>query len=84
MDDYRGADLPPADRAMLDFVVKLTRTPEAMSRADVEALRHHGLDDAAIHDVVQVTALFAYYNRLADGLGVDLEPEFDPEPPRQP
>lgn len=83
MQDYRGADLAPADRAMLDFAVKLTRTPEAMGRADVEELRRHGLDDAAIHDVVQVTALFAYYNRLADGLGVDLEPDFDPAPPRQ-
>ena len=34
-----------------------------------------GFDDDAVHDVVQVTALFAYYNRLADGLGIDLEPE---------
>jgi alkylhydroperoxidase family enzyme len=32
-----------------------------------------GFDDTAIHDIVQVTAMFNYYNRLADGLG--LEPE---------
>lgn len=74
--DYRRAELPPADRAMLDFAVKLTRTPGEMVKGDVEALREHGFDDTAIHDIVQVTALFAYYNRLADGLGTDDEPEW--------
>lgn len=73
-DDYRGADLSLADRAMLDFAVKLTRAPSQMTEADVAALRAHGFDDAAIHDVVQITALFNYYNRLADGLGIDPEP----------
>lgn len=41
-----------------------------MVEADVVALREAGLDDTAIHDVAQVTALFNYYNRLADGLGI--------------
>ena len=76
MQDYRQADLSVQDRAMLDFSVKLTRHPEQMSAADVEELRRHGFDDAAIHDIVQVTALFNYYDRLADGLGVDSEPEW--------
>lgn len=74
--DYRTADLAAADRAMLDFAVKLTETPGEMVRDDVEALRRHGFFDTAIHDIVQVTALFAYYNRLADGLGIDDEPEW--------
>ena len=59
---------------MLDFAVKLTRTPGEMSRADADALRDHGLGDRAIHDIVQVVAYFNYINRVADGLGVDLEP----------
>lgn len=75
--DYREAELSPADRAMLDYAVKLTREPWKMTEADVEALRSHGFDDAAIHDVAQVTALFNYFNRLADGLGVDPEPEWE-------
>ena len=74
--DYRQAPLSDTDRAMLDFVVKLTLTPAEMTRADVETLREHGLDDTAIHDIVQIAALFAYYNRLADGLGIDDEPEW--------
>jgi len=44
-----------------------------MTEADVEGLRGHGFDDVAIHDVVQVTALFNYYTRLADGLGIEPE-----------
>ena len=60
---------------MLDFAAKLTRTPTAVESADLEELRRHGFDDGAIHDIVQVAALFSYYNRLADGLGID--PELD-------
>jgi alkylhydroperoxidase family enzyme len=47
-----------------------------MSSADIERLRDLGLEDGAIHDVVQVAALFNYYDRLADGLGIDPEPDF--------
>jgi uncharacterized peroxidase-related enzyme len=75
--DYRTARLSPADRGMLDFVLKLTLTPAKMTRADVEQLRGHGFDDTAVCDIVQITGLFAYYNRLADGLGIDPEPEWD-------
>jgi uncharacterized peroxidase-related enzyme len=63
-----------ADRLMLDFAVKLTREPRSMLREDVEALRAAGFSDTAIHDIVQITGFFAYYNRLADGLGIDPEP----------
>jgi len=76
MTDYRSAALSAADRAMLDFAFKLTRHQDEMCEADVAALRRHGFDDPTIHDIVQVAALFAYYTRLADGMGIDLEPEW--------
>lgn len=63
---------------MLDFVVKLTRTPGEMKPSDLEALRQQGLSELAILDIVQVAAYFNYINRIADGLGVDLEPEMPP------
>lgn len=76
--DYREApalaELSDADRAMLDFAVKLTRDSRSATREDVEALRAAGFSDTAIHDIVQITGFFAYYNRLADGLGIDPEP----------
>ena len=58
---------------MLDYVVKLTRTPWDMEPADVEALRAAGFDDTSILDINQVAGYFAFVNRLADGLGVELE-----------
>ena len=67
-----------ADRAMLDFAVKLTLSPASMRESDVQGLRGHGFDDTAISDIAQVAALFNYYDRLADGLGIDPEPEWDP------
>jgi uncharacterized peroxidase-related enzyme len=73
---HKTAELSPADRGMLDFAVKLTRTPSQVEEEDIAGLREVGFDDAAIHDIVQVVALFAYYNRLADGLGIDPEPEW--------
>jgi uncharacterized peroxidase-related enzyme len=71
--DYRQGPLNEADRAMLDFAVKLTRSPNSMTREDVEALRAAGFSDTAIHDIVQITGFFAYYNRLAEGLGIEPE-----------
>lgn len=76
MDDYRTAGLGAADRAMLDFAVALTLQPSAIERRDVEALRAAGFDDDGVHEIVQITALFNYYNRLADGLGIDPEPDW--------
>ena len=58
---------------MLDYAVKLTLTPGATGAGDVDALRRAGFDDDAILDVCQVVAYYNYVNRLADGLGVELE-----------
>jgi uncharacterized peroxidase-related enzyme len=71
--DYTTAKLSTADRAMLDYAVKLTRSPAQVQRDDTERLRREGFDDAAILDVCQVVAYYNYVNRLADGLGVELE-----------
>ncbi|MEM1180245.1 MAG: hypothetical protein AAGM22_18020 [Acidobacteriota bacterium] len=76
--DFRDADLTAADRAMLEYTARLTRTPGDMRESDIQALREVGFSDVAIHDIAQVTALFAYYNRIADGLGIDPEPEHEP------
>ncbi len=73
--DYQTADLTAADRAMLDYAAKLTRMPAAVNRKDVEKLRAAGFDDAAIHDICTIAAYFAFVNRIADGLGVELENE---------
>lgn len=58
---------------MLDFGVKLTLTPGDMSAADTKALSAAGFSDRDILDIVEVTAYYAYANRVADGLGISIE-----------
>lgn len=76
-EDFRTAEISPADRAMLDYAVQLTREPSATTGDDIEALRHAGFDDRGILDINLVTGYYAFANRLADGLGVQLEDFWD-------
>jgi len=72
--------LTPAQVALLSCVEKLTLTPAACCKEDVQRLREAGASDEEIHATVQVAAYFNYINRVADALGVDLEPWME-EPP---
>ena len=58
---------------MLSYAVKLSLEPWNMEEADVQELRDAGFSNACILDIAHVTGYFAYVNRLADGLGVELE-----------
>ena len=71
--DYREAELSEADRAMLDYVAKLTRAPATVEKSDVIRLREAGFGDKAILEINQITGFFAWCNRTIDGLGVELE-----------
>ena len=60
---------------MLRYAAKLTKTPWLVNEADVKELGHHGFGDEDILAIAEVTAYYAYVNRIADGLGVELESE---------
>ena len=77
--DYTEAELTPEDRAMLDYAVKLTLTPHDVTEADVSTLHSSGFDETAILDLCQVVSYYNYVNRLADGLGVELEKFWEAE-----
>lgn len=62
---------------MLNYATKLTERPADMIAEDVERLRNLGYKDRAILDINQIVAYFAYVNRVADGLGVNLEDFWD-------
>mgnify|MGYP000170674797 CR=1 FL=1 len=79
-EDWGAADLDELDRALCAYAEKLTRTPAAVTAADLDALRAHGLDDVSLHDAIQVISYFNYINRIADAVHVDLEPEMRPYP----
>ena len=72
-DVFDGAGWPPPDRALLAYAETLTRAPASMTATDITRLRDAGFDDRAIHDACAIVAYFAFVNRIADGLGVELE-----------
>jgi len=65
--------LSPRDLALLHYADVLTLAPASVTAAHIDALRAVGCDDRAIHDACAVVAYFAFVNRIADGLGVELE-----------
>ena len=73
--DWETAPLDPRRRAIADYAAKLTRTPSAMAAQDLEPMRTAGLSDVDMLHVAEVTAYYAYVNRIASGLGVELEPD---------
>jgi len=72
--DWATAGLDDRRAAILHFAETLTRTPSSMSPEDVGALRSAGFTDRDVLDIVEVIAYYAYANRIADGLGITLEP----------
>jgi uncharacterized peroxidase-related enzyme len=68
--DYTQLDLPPAERAMLDYAVKLTVAPSTVSEADINLLRSHGFDDRDILDIIYVICLYNFNDRMADATGI--------------
>ncbi len=74
---WQDAPLTAPEFAFCAYAEKLTMTPAQVTAADVEALRRAGWSDREIHDGCQVIAYFNYINRIADGLGIDPEPDLD-------
>jgi uncharacterized peroxidase-related enzyme len=71
--DYARAPITAADRAMLDYAIKLTQDATQVSRADHDRLRENGFDDRAILQITLIASWFNYINRVADALGVGRE-----------
>ncbi|NQV14002.1 hypothetical protein HQ531_00985 [bacterium] len=65
------------DQSILKYALKLTSTPAQVNADDIQELRQMGFDDRGIHDICAITAYFAFVNRMADGLGVELEERFE-------
>jgi len=68
--DYATAGISAQDRAMLDYVVKLTKDATKCSPEDHGRLREVGFDDKAILQITLIASWFNYINRVADALGV--------------
>jgi uncharacterized peroxidase-related enzyme len=71
--------LPPRLRALARYAQALTSDPAAVTEDDVRALLAVGLSPGDVIDANQVVAYFNYVNRVASGLGVELEPYWSQE-----
>lgn len=78
--DLEAAPIPEAERALLRFVELVTKHAYKTTDEDVERLRSVGWTDEQIAECVYITALFAFFNRVADAFGLD-DPNFLKSPP---
>ena len=74
--NYRKADIPPRQRAMLDFAMKVCLDSATVEDADFERLHPHGFSDEDIWDIAAITAFFGLSNRLANVTGMRPNDEF--------
>ncbi|HET7294091.1 MAG TPA: hypothetical protein VFM88_16815 [Vicinamibacteria bacterium] len=70
IEDYENAPLTSADRAMLDYVGKVTQDATRVGPKDHARLRAAGFDDRGILQITLIASWFNYINRVADALGV--------------
>jgi alkylhydroperoxidase family enzyme len=68
--DYTKAPITKGERAMLDYVVQLTKDATRIGPQDHERLRGEGFDDRGILQITLIASWFNYINRVADALGV--------------
>ena len=64
------AGLTAAERALLEYVELITGAAYRSTAEDVEKLRVVGWKEEQISEAVYITALFAFFNRVADAFGV--------------
>ena len=74
--NWRAADLPPRQQAMLDFTAKMTEASSKVVEADREALRAAGFSDRDIWDIAAVAGFYNMSNRMASALDMRPNPEY--------
>jgi uncharacterized peroxidase-related enzyme len=74
--NWRAADLPPRQAAMLDFATKITRASGDIVQDDRQALRAAGFSDRDIWDIAAVAGFFNMSNRMASAVDMRPNPEY--------
>jgi alkylhydroperoxidase family enzyme len=64
------AGLTAAERALMDYVKLITEASSSSTREDVQRLRELGWAENQIAEAVYITAMFAFFNRVADSFGI--------------
>jgi uncharacterized peroxidase-related enzyme len=72
--NWRTCGVTPRLAALLEYAEKVALTPALSAEDDLRQLRTLGWGDRELHDAVQIVSYFCYINRIADALGVEVEP----------
>lgn len=72
--NFASAKFPSKIKKMLEYAYKLTKTPDKITREDIEILRKSDFSDKDILDINLITSYFNFVNRIASGLGVEYTP----------
>jgi alkylhydroperoxidase family enzyme len=67
--EIEAGPFEPMEKMALRYAEALTRDPSSVTETMVEGMRAAGYDDGEILEINQVTAYFAYANRMVLGLG---------------
>jgi uncharacterized peroxidase-related enzyme len=67
--DYRRSGLDEKTRAMLDYAIKITRTPVDCDEADIENLQALGFSLDNVYDIITTASIYNYNNRVAEAAG---------------
>src|SRR4051794_30437726 len=73
--DPRGGTLDAQDRAVYEFAGMVAADAASVTQSDIDRLRAVGLKDRDIADVVFAAAARAFFTRVLDGLGAQLDPQ---------
>jgi uncharacterized peroxidase-related enzyme len=74
--------LTPAEAALIAFARKVAVDATAVTADDVQGLKRHGLSDGEIFDIAATSAARAFWTKLLDALGVEIDAavqKLDPE-----
>jgi alkylhydroperoxidase family enzyme len=69
--DVSAANLTSAETALLAYVKKVTEAASKTTPEDVQTLRDAGWTEDQIAEAVYITAMFAFFNRVADAFGIE-------------
>ncbi len=72
-ENWRNVSLPENERAMLEYIEKITVAATSIGPEDVDGLRRVGWTDREILDIVLVSSYYNFRCRMADSLGVELD-----------
>jgi uncharacterized peroxidase-related enzyme len=75
LSDPFSVDFSSKDQAMIEYVIKLTKTPSMITEQDIKRLQEVGFSDGDILDITLITCYFNFVNRIVLGLGVHFSDE---------